>query len=78
MAIPVTDLSPAENLWDVVEVEICIMEVHLTNPQQLERLSCQHKEKFLMNVYSNLLNLCHKKRSTTCAQEEDTVTGKET
>ena len=29
------DLDPIEQLWDVVEWEICIMDVQLTNLQQL-------------------------------------------
>ncbi len=43
------DLNPIEHLWDVVEREICIMDVQPTNLQQ----------KSLKNVFNTLLNLCH-------------------
>ncbi len=35
MASTVTDLNLRQNLWDVVEWEIRIMDVQLTNLQQL-------------------------------------------
>ncbi len=41
------DLSPIEHLWDVVERKICIMDVQLTNLQQLR--SCYH-----VNMNQNL------------------------
>ncbi len=50
------DLNPKEHPWDVVEWEICIMDVQPTNLQ----LSCQYRPKSLRNVSNTLLNLCHK------------------
>ncbi len=41
------DLNPIEHLWDVVERKICIMDVQLTNLQQLR--SCYH-----VNMNQNL------------------------
>ncbi len=48
------DLNPIEHLWDVVEGEIRIMDVQLTNLI----LSCQYGPKSLRNVSNTLLNLC--------------------
>ncbi len=51
------DLNPIEHLWDVVEREIHIMDVQMTN-QYVN--SCQYGPKSLRNDSNTLLNLCHK------------------
>ncbi len=62
------DLNPIEHLWDVVEWEICIMDVQLTNLQQLPIWSCQYGPKSLRNVSNTLLNLCHEELRQTWRQ----------
>ncbi len=49
------DLNPIEHLWDVVEWEICIMDVQPTNLQQLREAIMSISTK----IYQTLLNLCH-------------------
>ncbi len=53
------DLNPIEHLWDVVEREICIIDVQPTNLQQLRDAIMPIWGKSLRNVSNTLLNLCH-------------------
>ncbi len=53
------DLNPIEHLWDVVERKIRIMDVPLTNLQQLRNAIMSIWPKSLRNVSNTLLNLCH-------------------
>ncbi len=53
------DLNPIEHLCDVVEREICIMDVQQICSNCVT-LSCQYGPKSLRNVSNTLLNLCHK------------------
>ncbi len=57
------DLNPIEHLWDVVEREICIIDVQPTNLQQLCDVSWQYGPKSLRNIFNTLLNLCHEELS---------------
>jgi len=52
------DLSPIEHLWDVVEREVCALDVHHTNFHQLHQLSYQYGPTFLKHALSTLLNQC--------------------
>ncbi len=45
-----SDLNPIEHRWDVVEREICIMHVQLTNLQQLRNA--------IMSIWSNISEEC--------------------
>ncbi len=49
------DLNPIEYLWDVVEREICSLQIS----SNCVMLSCQYGPKSLRNVSNILLNLCH-------------------
>ncbi len=49
------NLNPIEHLWDVMEREICIMDVQPTNLQQLREAIMSISTK----IYQTLLNLCH-------------------
>ncbi len=49
------DLNPIEHLWDVMEREICIMDVQPTNLQKLREAIMSISTK----IYQTLLNLCH-------------------
>ncbi len=55
------DLNPVEHLWDVVEREICIMNVQqlFANLQQLCDAIISICTTFLRNVSNTLLKLCH-------------------
>ncbi len=44
------DLNPIEHLWDVVEREIHIMDVHLTNLQQLHDV--------IMSIWTKISEEC--------------------
>jgi len=48
------DLNPIEHLWDVVELELCALDVHPTNPHQLQDKNC-----FIKIAFSTLLYQCH-------------------
>jgi len=52
----VTRSQPIEHLWDVVEWELCTLDVHPTNLYQLEDAILSI---FLKNALSTLLNQCH-------------------
>ncbi len=53
------DLNPIEHLWDVVEREIRIKDLQMTNLQQLRDAIMSIWTKSLRNVSNTLLNLCH-------------------
>ncbi len=63
------DLNPIKQLWDVVEREICIMDVQPTNLQQLcdAIMSIWTKTR---NVSNTLLNLCHEELRQFWRQKE--------
>ena len=50
MASTVTDLNPAEHLWDVVELEIRIVDLQWTNLQQLRDA--------LMSIWAQISEQC--------------------
>ena len=50
MASTVTDLNPAEHLWDVVELEIRIVDLQWTNLQQLRDA--------LMSIWAQIPEQC--------------------
>ena len=52
------DLNPIEHLWDVVEREICIIDVQPTYMQWLR--SSQYGPKSPRTVFNILSNLCHR------------------
>ncbi len=54
------DLNPIEHLWDVVEREICIMDVQPTNLQQLRDAIMSIWTKISEECFNTLLKLCHK------------------
>ncbi len=49
------DLNPMEHLWDVLEREICIMDVQLTNLQQLQDAIMSTWTKISDKYFQNLL-----------------------
>ncbi len=53
------DINPIEHLWDVVEREIHIMVLQLTNLQQLRDAIVSYGSKSQRDVSNTLLNLCH-------------------
>ncbi len=53
------DLNPIEHLWDVVEREIHIMDVQMTNLQQLCDTIMSILAKISEECFNTLLNLCH-------------------
>ncbi len=53
------DLNPIEHLWDVVEQEICIMDVEPTNLQELHDAIMSIWTKISEECFQTLLNLCH-------------------
>jgi len=52
------DLNPIEHLRDVVEWELCAMDLHPTN-LNCKMLSYQQGPAFLKNAFSTLLNQFH-------------------
>jgi len=62
MASTVNRSHSIDHLWDVVELEIRIMDVQSTNLQELHDAItvCQYGPKSLRNVFHALLHLCHK------------------
>ncbi len=59
MASQSPDINPIEHIWDVVEREIRIMDVQLTNLQQLCDAILSIWTKISEECSNTLLNLCH-------------------
>jgi len=50
MAPTVTDLNPIEHLWDVVERELCALDVHPTNLYQ--------RQDVILSIWANISKEC--------------------
>jgi len=53
------DLNPIKHLWDVVERELCGLDVQPRNVHQLQDAIYQYGPTFLKNAFSTLLSQCH-------------------
>jgi len=53
------DLNKVEHVWDVVEQELCALDVHPTNLHQPKDAILSLWPTFLKNAFRTLLNQCH-------------------
>ncbi len=67
------DLNPIEHIWDLVEREICIMDVQLTNLQQLRDAIMSIWTKISEQCFQHLGNMCWKKHNQDGAEDGSRV-----